>query len=86
MEHNQPDSSDVQKLRRLTPGEGYSSLDDMACTVIFETVKRRRLQRSLTGADRLFDQAACFAPLERNPKFIRNRGSADDTAFTDLRG
>jgi len=67
MEHRQPDAGDVQELRRLRPAEDYSSMDDMACTVIFETLNRRRLQRSLT--DRPFDSAACFAPLERNPKF-----------------
>jgi hypothetical protein len=43
MEHSQPDASDVQQLRRLTPAEDYLSLDDMACAVIFETLKRRRL-------------------------------------------
>jgi hypothetical protein len=37
----------------------------MACRVIFENVKRRGLQRSLTGAD---NYAAYFAPLERNSK------------------
>jgi hypothetical protein len=52
MEHGQPAASDVQELRRLTPAEDYLSVDDMARRVIFENVKRR-LQRSLTGADRL---------------------------------
>jgi hypothetical protein len=50
MEHDQPDPSDVQELRRLTPPEDYSSVDNMACTVIQEALERRRLQRSLTGA------------------------------------
>ncbi|HKE20917.1 MAG TPA: hypothetical protein VKB88_00925 [Bryobacteraceae bacterium] len=47
MEHGQPDPGDVQELRRLTPVEDYSSVDNMACTVIFETLKRRRFERSL---------------------------------------
>jgi hypothetical protein len=46
MADNQPDPSDVQELRRLTQGKDYSSVDDMASTVIFDAVKRRRLHGS----------------------------------------
>ena len=41
-EYRNPDPEDVEKLHQLAPPTADASLDEMACAVVEEALKRRR--------------------------------------------
>ncbi len=48
-ERRQPLSEDVEQLRRLAPPLMYQSVDEMACAVVEDSIKRHRANRDAAG-------------------------------------